>query len=163
MRPHNLLVHVNCCVNYVPVMNLELNCDWLWREDKFSPHAAMEELLRPQHWDLTWVLAMSNSWILLKNKCRRKSREFLLFCVSAHVCGNMLNSKEQYCKKHCWVLSSDPSKKIRESQGYMAWHTWLIGAVSVFLPQDTVHISHLLPKARPRGMVYHLAISNSLK
>lgn len=155
------MVHVNCCVNYVPVMNLELNCDWLWREDKFSLHAAVEELLRPQHWDLTWILAISSTWILLKSKWVRKSGEFLLFCVSAHVHGNMLDSNEQYCKKHCWVFSSDPSKTIRVPR--VRGLTDLADGYGVFLPQDTVHISHLLPKSRPRGMVYYLAISNSLK
>lgn len=28
-------------------MNLELNCDWLWREEKLSLHTAMEELPGP--------------------------------------------------------------------------------------------------------------------
>lgn len=86
---------------------------------------------------------------------------FNFFCVSAHVHGNMLDSKKQYGGKCCKVYS-DPSYKRMESPRMHCFNDFATECCSLFFPKKSTNVLHP-SKAGLRREVYHLAISNSLK
>lgn len=143
VRPHNLLVHVNCCVNYVPVMNLELNCDWLQRDKKLSLHTAMEELPGPLALELDMSIGNVKHLDCSQNKMQKWSLFRFSMCQAMYMEIRWIPKSSTPKDASDFFLSLFLSfLKMMGDLGVCAWLIKLMAAVSLSPSGHCAHIPH---------------------